>query len=99
MNGYKAGTVRLTLSWHGENLPQNEDNSEESRVRNEERQWLTDTVSHAKKPTCDSPVLATNPSLQSLTLSTNSGTDFLTCILKNRNEARSSCALDVSTLP
>lgn len=61
MNGYKAGTVRLTLSWHGENLPQNEHNSEESRVRNEERQWITDTVSRAKTPTCDSPVLAQEP--------------------------------------
>lgn len=61
MNGFKAGIVRLTLSWHKENLPQNEDNSEESRVRNEERQWLTDTVSHVKIPTCNSPVSAQEP--------------------------------------
>lgn len=32
MNGCKAGAARLTLPWHGENLPENEDNSVESRV-------------------------------------------------------------------
>lgn len=61
MNGCKAGIVRLTLPWHGENLPHNEHNSEEHRVRNEERQWLTDTVSRVKTPTCDSPVSAQEP--------------------------------------
>ena len=61
MNGCKAGIVRLTLSWHRETFPQNEDNSEESRVRNEERQWLTDIVSRVKTPTCDSPVSAQEP--------------------------------------
>ena len=61
MNGCKAGIVRLTSPWHGENLPHNEHNSEERRVRNEERQWLTDTVSRVKIPTCDSPVSAQEP--------------------------------------
>lgn len=40
MNGCKAGAARLTLPWHGENLPENEDNSVESRV-NKWREMVT----------------------------------------------------------